>query len=94
MLIRPLVAMYFLILVVSSALKRDVTITGKRTKIGAVEDALASATRYYINNWRDVDRQIGIDFLLGYIDGKDVIGTRRPIFYNHEPERSQLGNLL
>jgi len=59
-----------------SALKRDVTRLGKRTKRGAFDDGVNSLRRYYINNYQDLDKQIGIDALLGYIDGTSVLGVK------------------
>ena len=56
----------------TSALKRDVTRLGKRTHKGAFDDGFNSAMRYYINNYQDEDRQIGVDALLGYINGEGV----------------------
>jgi hypothetical protein len=47
------------------ALKGDFTRTGKRTKKGALEDGVNSLQRYYQNNFRDADRQEGIDLLTG-----------------------------
>ena len=60
----------------TDALKGDVTRTGRRTRQGALDDSINSAKRYYINNYRDRDRQIGIDTLLGYSDGTSVYTTR------------------
>ena len=60
----------------TDALKGDVTRTGRRTRQGALDDGINSAKRYYINNYRDRDRQIGIDTLLGYSDGTSVYTTR------------------
>ena len=48
------------------ALKGDFTRTGKRTKRGALGDGVNSLHRYYRNNFRDADRQEGIDLLVGY----------------------------
>ena len=59
-----------------SALKRDVTRLGKRTKRGAFDDGVNSLRRYYINNYQDLDKQVGIDALLGYIDGTSVLGVK------------------
>ena len=47
------------------ALKRDVTRLGKRTNRGAWDDGINSVMRYYINNYVDVDRQAGLDVVLG-----------------------------
>jgi SacI homology domain len=50
------------------ALKRDFTRTGQRTTWGAVDDGVNSLQRYYWNNFRDADRQEGIDLMTGYAD--------------------------
>jgi len=47
------------------ALKRDVTRQGKRTNKGAFDDGMNSALRYFINNYKDAQRQKGIDLILG-----------------------------
>lgn len=49
-------------------MKRDVTRSGQRTHKGAMDDAIASVQRHFINNWFDRDRQRGVDILLGKID--------------------------
>lgn len=46
-------------------MKRDVTRTGRRTKMGVVDDALSFAQRYVVNNYRDSTFQKAIDFILG-----------------------------
>ena len=46
-------------------MKRDVTKIGKRTKKGALDDALSGAKRYFVNNYKDTEKQAGIDLLLG-----------------------------
>jgi SacI homology domain len=48
------------------ALKRDFTRTGKRTKLGALDDGVNSLQRYYLNNFMDADRQEGVDLMTGY----------------------------
>lgn len=47
----------------TAALKGDFTRTGRRTKKGALDDGVNSLTRYYLNNFADVDRQEGIDLM-------------------------------
>ncbi|XP_018021346.1 phosphatidylinositol-3-phosphatase SAC1 [Hyalella azteca] len=49
----------------TGALKTDFTRTGKRTKMGLVQDGYNSAVRYIKNNFLDGDRQDGLDLLLG-----------------------------
>ncbi|PHH76239.1 hypothetical protein CDD80_1688 [Ophiocordyceps camponoti-rufipedis] len=38
----------------TGAMKTDVTRTGHRTRVGALQDARIGVTRYYLNNFRDV----------------------------------------
>eukprot|EP01032_Pedospumella_encystans_P017612 gene17612-20065_t len=49
----------------SRAMKRDVTRGGRRTQRGAMDDAVAGARRYFMNNLKDSQKQLGIDLLLG-----------------------------
>jgi phosphatidylinositol 4-phosphatase len=49
----------------TGALKTDYTRTGKRTKAGALKDVRNSAKRYYLNNFRDGERQDAIDLVTG-----------------------------
>nr|3LWT_X Chain X, Phosphoinositide phosphatase SAC1 [Saccharomyces cerevisiae] len=49
----------------TGALKTDFTRTGKRTRLGAFNDFLNSASRYYQNNWTDGPRQDSYDLFLG-----------------------------
>ncbi|KAJ2156253.1 Phosphoinositide phosphatase sac1, partial [Coemansia sp. RSA 552] len=49
----------------TGALKTDFTRTGKRTYLGALQDARNSAERYIRGNFFDGERQDGIDLLLG-----------------------------
>lgn len=49
------------------ALKGDFTRTGKRTKMGALDDGMNSLQRYYLNNFLDSDRQEGCDLMVGYV---------------------------
>lgn len=49
----------------TAALKGDFTRTGKRTKMGALDDGMNSLQRYYKNNFLDADRQEGIDLMTG-----------------------------
>ena len=48
------------------ALKRDFTRTGRRTKLGALDDGINSLQRYYLNNFMDADRQEGVDLMVGH----------------------------
>ncbi|ORX50742.1 Phosphatidylinositide phosphatase SAC1 [Piromyces finnis] len=49
----------------TNALKTDFTRTGKRTKMGAMNDLQNSIVRYVKNNFKDGSRQDGFDFFLG-----------------------------
>ncbi|AQZ12687.1 SAC1 (YKL212W) [Zygosaccharomyces parabailii] len=49
----------------TGALKTDFTRTGKRTKLGAFNDFINSAARYYKNNLMDGPRQDSYDLFLG-----------------------------
>lgn len=49
----------------TGALKTDFTRTGKRTKLGAFNDFVNSASRYYQNNLTDGPRQDSYDLFLG-----------------------------
>lgn len=49
----------------TGALKTDYTRTGKRTKAGALKDLVNSITRYYLNNYKDGQRQDSYDLFLG-----------------------------
>lgn len=54
----------------TGALKTDFTRTGKRTKMGLLQDGLNSLIRYYRNNLTDGYRQDSIDLFLG--NGKPI----------------------
>ncbi|CCD22538.1 uncharacterized protein NDAI_0A03810 [Naumovozyma dairenensis CBS 421] len=49
----------------TKALKTDFTRTGKRTYLGAFNDFINSASRYYQNNFTDGPRQDSYDLILG-----------------------------
>merc|ERR1719327_2321304 len=49
----------------TGALKTDFTRTGKRTKLGALEDGRRSALRYFKNNFADGFRQDSLDLFVG-----------------------------
>lgn len=51
------------------ALKTDFTRTGKRTRIGMINDGVNSLTRYVANNFCDDYRQDAIDLFLGKFEG-------------------------
>ncbi|CCD23918.1 phosphatidylinositol-3-phosphatase SAC1 NDAI_0C02580 [Naumovozyma dairenensis CBS 421] len=68
----------------TGALKTDFTRTGKRTKLGAFNDFINSASRYYQNNFTDGPRQDSYDLFLGnfkpYIQSiKSPFPDRRPV---------------
>ncbi|KAK9890978.1 hypothetical protein WA026_013316 [Henosepilachna vigintioctopunctata] len=52
----------------TGALKTDFTRTGKRTKMGVLQDGANSLVRYYKNNFTDGFRQDAIDLFLGNAD--------------------------
>jgi hypothetical protein len=47
------------------ALKRDVTRFGKRTGTGVIGDGMTFCQRYINSNFKDADRQSGINIILG-----------------------------
>jgi phosphatidylinositol 4-phosphatase len=64
----------------TGALKVDFTRTGKRSLRGVIDDGINSATRYYLNNFRDGDRQDAYDLLLGnYVPSKRPAGSKSPL---------------
>lgn len=76
----------------TGAMKTDVTRTGNRTKVGALQDARIGITRYFRNNFLDGPRQDSFDLFLGaYRPGSTNIGTtlvftdRRPILIQAIP---------
>lgn len=76
----------------TGAMKTDVTRTGTRTKVGALQDARIGVTRYFRNNFFDGPRQDSFDLFLGaYQPGTTNIGTtlvftdRRPILIQSIP---------
>lgn len=76
------------------ALKRDFTRTGKRTKMGALDDGMNSLQRYYLNNFLDADRQEGMDLMVGYAKFSNVGGSSlssRSIVSNEEEEEDVYG---
>jgi hypothetical protein len=46
-------------------MKRDLTRHGRRTLSGVLQDGAAFAWRYFLGNFRDAERQRGIDMVLG-----------------------------
>ncbi|KAG9255939.1 phosphoinositide phosphatase [Emericellopsis atlantica] len=76
----------------TGAMKTDVTRTGKRTKLGALQDGRIGLTRYFRNNFLDGPRQDAFDLFLGaYQPGVSNIGTslvfvdKRPILIQSIP---------
>ncbi|KAI5783531.1 Endonuclease/exonuclease/phosphatase [Geopyxis carbonaria] len=63
----------------TGALKSSFTRSGKMSWAGAIADARKSATRMYINNFADKDRQNTIDILLGRIVGQETVRLHDPI---------------
>ncbi|PHH63325.1 hypothetical protein CDD81_6099 [Ophiocordyceps australis] len=76
----------------TGAMKTDVTRTGARTKLGALQDARIGITRYLLNNFRDGPRQDAYDLFLGaYQPGLASSGSslvfadRRPLLIQSVP---------
>jgi hypothetical protein len=76
----------------TGAMKTDVTRTGKRTKLGALQDGRIGVTRWFLNNFRDGPRQDSFDLFLGAYDPSATnIGTslifvdRRPLLIQSIP---------
>ncbi|ODV65974.1 hypothetical protein HYPBUDRAFT_153547 [Hyphopichia burtonii NRRL Y-1933] len=60
----------------TGALKTDYTRTGKRTKVGALNDLNNSIVRYYKNNYTDGARQDSYDLFLGiFKPHQDAVNT-------------------
>ena len=53
----------------TNALKGDFTRTGERNLSGLMKDGMNSASRYYLNQFRDAYRQATIDLMTGQIAG-------------------------
>lgn len=73
----------------TGALKTDYTRTGKRTKVGALNDLNNSITRYVKNNYFDGLRQDGYDLFLGnalpYETTESPFTDTRPALYQNIP---------
>lgn len=76
----------------TGAMKTDVTRTGKRTKVGALQDGNVALTRYYKNNFLDGPRQDSFDLFLGAyqpssanIGATLVFADRRPLLIQAIP---------
>lgn len=63
----------------TGALKSSFTRHGKMSLAGAIADARKSATRLYINNFTDKQRQNTIDMLLGRLVGQAPVSLYDPI---------------
>ena len=63
----------------TGALKSSFTRHGKMSLAGAIADARKSATRLYVNNFADKDRQNTIDLLLGRLMGQTPVHLFDPI---------------
>lgn len=70
----------------TGALKSSFTRSGKMSLAGAIADARKSATRLYINNFSDKQRQTTIEMLLGRLVGQTPVNLYDPIndFVNSE----------
>ena len=74
----------------TGALKTDFTRTGKRTRVGAIQDLSNSLTRYFRNNFLDGPRQDAFDVFLGSYIPPDSIDfqsfvDRRPLVIQSVP---------
>ncbi|KKA28243.1 hypothetical protein TD95_002428 [Thielaviopsis punctulata] len=76
----------------TGAMKTDVTRTGTRTKMGALQDGRIGVTRYFLNNFMDGPRQDAFDLFQGtYLPGSANIGSqlvfadRRPVLIQAVP---------
>ena len=58
----------------TNALKGDFTRTGERNLSGLMKDGMNSASRYYLNQFRDAYRQATIDLMTGQISGDSFLG--------------------
>lgn len=63
----------------TGALKSSFTRHGKMSLAGAIADARKSATRLYINNFTDKQRQTTIEMLLGRLVGQSPVSLYDPI---------------
>lgn len=72
----------------TGALKTDFTRTGKRTKLGALNDFVNSASRYYQNNLTDGPRQDSYDLVLGNF--KPLLFSGRSPFVDGRPNYIQV----
>ncbi|TRY69034.1 hypothetical protein TCAL_01419 [Tigriopus californicus] len=57
----------------TNALKSDFTRTGERNISGMMKDGMNSASRYYLNQFRDAYRQATIDLLVGHSDSEELL---------------------
>ncbi|XP_008546060.1 phosphatidylinositide phosphatase SAC2 isoform X2 [Microplitis demolitor] len=60
----------------TNALKGDYTRTGERKITGLMKDGVNSANRYYLNRFKDVYRQAGIDLMLGKSVSEEIFQER------------------
>ena len=63
----------------TGALKTDFTRTGKRTKMGLLDDGYKSVMRYLKNNFFDGARQVGLTRFHECVIGPDVACRTRSI---------------
>ena len=57
----------------TNALKGDFTRTGERNLSGLMKDGMNSASRYYLNQFRDAYRQATIDLMTGQIVSESLV---------------------
>ena len=83
------------------AMKRDVTRGGRRTNRGALDDAVAGARRFFMNNVRDTHRQLGVDVLLGLGEYSVLCGgnssrsggEKKPLLHQYAPLSYRLAQI-
>ena len=74
----------------TGALRSSYTRSGKRTLSGFMDDVKKTATRFYVNNFVDKDRQVSVDLVLGRLDGvSDPVRLFNPI---SKAIQEELGN--
>jgi len=74
----------------TGALKTDFTRTGKRTKVGALEDGRRSLLRYFKNNFADGFRQDSLDLFVGnyIVSPTEGVTHESPVInYNRQDQR-------
>merc|ERR1719384_276471 len=73
----------------TGALKTDFTRTGKRTKVGVLEDGRRSLIRYFKNNFADGFRQDSLDLFVGnyIVSPTEGVTHESPVINNRQDQR-------